>query len=463
MKGRVVQGPTGWIGSRVTSVSAARHRGTRVVRQGGAALIAGALALFSGGIIGHALSVSTTTLTSPNNPSVWGQPAIFTATITPVVPAPTGTVTFQDAGTNIAGCVNRPVAARVATCTTAALAVGSHTVTAVYSGNATYATSTSAPVTQVVTMGSTTTVVAASVNPSVSGQTVTYTATVSAVAPASGTRTGTVAFQDGGVVIAGCGAKAVAVAGTATCAVAYAGPGTHTITATYSGDANFATSTASVLTQTVNLGATAVALSSSANPSSTGANVTLTANVAATAPASGTRTGTVVFQVGGVNLAGCGAQVVPVSGKATCVTNILAVGANTITALYSGDANFTANASPPFTQTVNQGATTTKVVSSLNPSSTGVTVTFTATVNAVAPASGTRTGTLAFEDGGVVIAGCTAQVVGAAETATCVTNALTAGVHTITAVYSGDGNFTTSTSPPLTQTVVSATTTTVMS
>ena len=153
----------------------------------------------------------------------------------------------------------------------------------------------------------------------------------------------------------------------------------------------------------------------------------------------------------------------PVSGKATCVTNILAVGANTITAIYSGDANFAASTSAPFTQTVNQGATTTKVVSSLNPSSTGVTVTFTATVNAIAPASGTRTGTVAFEDGGVAVAGCAAQVIGAAETATCATNALVAGVHTITAVYSGDGNFTTSTSAPLTQTVVSATTTTVAS
>ena len=191
--------------------------------------------------------------------------------------------------------------------------------------------------------------------------------------------------------------------------------------------------------------------------------MTLTANVTPTAPASGTRTGTVDFQVGGVNVAGCSAQVVPVSGKATCVTNTLAIGANTITAIYSGDANFAASTSLPFTQTVNQGATTTKVVSSLNPSSTGVTVTFTATVTAVAPASGTRTGTVAFEDGGVAIAGCSAQIVGAAGTATCATNALAAAAHTITAVYSGDGNFTTSTSPPLTQTVVSATTTTVTS
>src|ERR1019366_4586051 len=243
----------------------------------------------------------------------------------------------------------------------------------------------------------------------------------------------------------------------------YAGPGAHTITAIYSGDAHFTGSTAAAITQTVNLGTTAVALSSSANPSSTGANVTLTANVTATAPASGTRTGTVDFQVGGVDIVGCSAQVVPASGRATCVTNTLTVGANTITATYSGDAIFAASTSAPFTQTVNQGATTTKVVSSRNPSSTGVTVTFTATVTAVGPASGTRTGTAAFEDGGVAIAGCAARILGVAGTATCATNALAAGVHTINAVYSGDGNFTTSTSPALTQTVLSTTTTMVTS
>ena len=428
-----------------------------------AGLTAGALSLFSGGIVGHALTISTTTLTSATNPSVWGQLVTFTATITPVAPAPTGTVTFQDSGINVAGCVNRAVAARVASCATAALAVGAHSVTAVYSGNATYATSTSPPVAQVVNMGSTTTLVGSSFNPSVSGQTVTYTATVGAVAPASGKRTGSVDFQDGGVDIAGCGAKAVSAAGTATCAIAYSGPGTHTITAIYSGDANFTGSTTAGLTQTVNVGAAGVVLTSSANPSGTGQNITLTANVLATAPASGIRTGTVDFQAGGVTIPGCSAQVVPASGKATCVTNVLSVGADTITAIYSGDTNFAPSTSAPLTQTVNQGATTTKVVSSLNPSSTGVTVTFTATVTATAPASGTRTGVVAFQDSGVAIAGCAAQVLAAAGTATCATNGLAAGTHTVTAVYSGDGNFTTSTSAPLTQTVVSTTTTAVTS
>ena len=458
-----MRGNTGRSGLRVRSLGAPRHGGTRVVRQFGAGLVAGALSLFSGGIVGHALSISTTTLTAGTNPTVWGQSVTFTATITPVAPAPTGTVTFQDGGSNIAGCVNKALVARVATCATAALAVGSHTITAVYSGNATYALSTSAPVVQVVNVGTTSTLVGSSANPSVSGQTVTYTATVTTVAPASGTRTGTVDFQDGGVDIPGCGVKAVAAAGTATCAIAYAGPGSHTITAIYSGDANFTGSTAPGPTQTVNRGATTTVLTSSVNPSSTGANVTFTANVTAAAPASGTRTGTVDFQVGGVDIVGCTAQAVPVSGKATCVTNGLAVGTSTISAIYSGDVDFTTSTSALFTQAVNQGATTTKVVSSLNPSSTGVNVTFTATVTATAPASGTRTGTVAFQDGGVAIAGCGAQVLTAGGTATCATSGLAAGSHPITAAYSGDGNFTTSASAVLTQTVLSTTTTTVTS
>ena len=440
-----------------------RRGGERVARPLTAAFAAGAIALFSGTVAGHALSLSTTTLGSGLNPSTYGQSVTFTATITPVSPAPTGTVTFQDGGANIAGCVNRTVAARVATCTVSTLTATTHTITAVYGGNGTYAGSTSAAVMQVVNAGGTTTGLAASANPSVSGQTVTYTATVTATAPASGTRTGTVNFEDGGVTITGCGAKAVAAAGTATCAIAYAGPGSHSITAIYSGDGNFTGSTSATLAQTVNQGMTSNALVSSVNPSSTGANVTFTATVSAIAPASGTRTGTVNFTAAGVTIAGCGAQAVAASGKATCVTNTLSVGTTAITAVYSGDVNFSASTSSTLTQVVNQGATTTTIVSSLNPSSTGVNVTFTATVKATAPASGTRTGSVDFQDGGVDIAGCGAQTVSAAGTATCTTGALAAGVHSITATYSGDVNFVTSTSAPLAQNVLSTTATVVTS
>lgn len=91
----------------------------------------------------------------------------------------------------------------------------------------------------------TTTTVASSANPSVQGQTVTYTATVS---PAGG---GSVTFNDGGTPVTGCKARSLDSSGQATCQATYATTGSHAITAVYSGDATSAGSTSAVLTQNV--------------------------------------------------------------------------------------------------------------------------------------------------------------------------------------------------------------------
>jgi len=90
-----------------------------------------------------------------------------------------------------------------------------------------------------------TTAVTSSANPSVQGQTVTYTATVS---PAGG---GRVTFNDGGSPVAGCTALSLNGSGKATCRVTYTTTGSHPITAVYSGDAARAGSTSAVLTQNV--------------------------------------------------------------------------------------------------------------------------------------------------------------------------------------------------------------------
>ncbi len=95
-------------------------------------------------------------------------------------------------------------------------------------------------------LAASTTTVASSVNPSVQGQTVTYTATVS---PAGG---GSVTFNDGGgTPLTGCKARSLDSNGQATCQVTYATTGSHAITAVYSGDAATAGSTSAVLTQNV--------------------------------------------------------------------------------------------------------------------------------------------------------------------------------------------------------------------
>lgn len=83
-------------------------------------------------------------LTTGGEPSTWGQSLTFTATVEPVAPAsatPTGTVTFKDGGTPIAGCIDIALTTTtpiVAACTTSTLSVGDHTVTAAYGGDATY-------------------------------------------------------------------------------------------------------------------------------------------------------------------------------------------------------------------------------------------------------------------------------------------------------------------------------------
>jgi hypothetical protein len=89
--------------------------------------------------------VANITLTSSLNPSLYGNSVIFTAS----VPAPaTGTVQFYD-GTTALGVGT--IANGIATLTTSALAVGTHPVTAVYSGDADYNSATSAVYSQVVT------------------------------------------------------------------------------------------------------------------------------------------------------------------------------------------------------------------------------------------------------------------------------------------------------------------------
>jgi hypothetical protein len=96
-----------------------------------------------------------TTVTSSANPSVFTQPVSFTATLTPVPDG--GTVTFEVDGSTLGSPVAVSTVDGTATSiSTASLTVGSHAVTATYSGNANFASSTGT-LTQVVNKSPTTT------------------------------------------------------------------------------------------------------------------------------------------------------------------------------------------------------------------------------------------------------------------------------------------------------------------
>ncbi len=403
---------------------------------------------------------TSTSLASSANPSVFGQSVTFTATVTVTAPgagSPAGTVNFLDGATVIGSCTLPAAAPFSCTFSTAALSVATHSITATYVGNANFNTSTSAAVSQVVNKANTTTSLASSVNPSVFGQSVTFTATVAVVAPGAGTPTGAVNFLDGATNIGSCTLPAAAPF-SCTFSTAALSVATHSITATYVGDTNFATSTSAAVSQVVNKASTSTSLTSSVNPSVFGQSVTFTATVSVTAPGAGTPTGAVNFLDGATNIGSC---TLPAAAPFSCTFSTAALSAAThsITATYVGDGNFNTSTSAAVSQVVNKANTTTSLTSGTNPSVFGQSVTFTATVAVVAPGAGSPAGTVNFLDGVTVIGSCSLPAA-APFTCTFSTGALSAATHSITATYVGNANFNTSTSAAVSQVVNKASTST---
>jgi MYXO-CTERM domain-containing protein len=384
------------------------------------------------------LASTTTALQSSLNPSHIGQMVTFTAKVQVKAPGagvPTGTVSFFDGVNDLADVALD--ATQTATFSTAALAIGDHMLTATYNGDGDYDKSTDG-LTQTVSLFPATNVVTSSANPSVLNQNVTFTATLSG---ASGTPTGTADFFDGATHLAG----PIALDGTgkAQFSTSTLVAGGHPITAVYSGDATYAGDTSPILNQTVGKAVATATTTSSLNPSKFGQSVILTCTVTGGA----TPTGTAQFFDDTTSLAAAGA--LDGTGKATLTTTTLAVGSHPITCHYSGDTLYASTVSAVLAQVVNQDGTTVTLASSQNPSNVGQSVTFTATV-AAAVGTAIPTGTVAFKDGTATLGTFNVDATGKAA---LTTTALTAGTHSITAVYSGDTDNATSTSAALTQTV----------
>jgi hypothetical protein len=188
----------------------------------------------------------------------------------------------------------------------------------------------------------TATAVKASLNPTVFGQSVTFTATVSS--KAEGTITGTVSFKDGTTVL-GSGTVSDGKATFSTSALAVGG---HSITAEYSGNTSYGSSASAALAHTVNKASTTAKLTSSLNPSTVGKTVTFKATIATTAPGTGTPTGTVTFNDGATTLGSVALD----SGTASYTTTKLARASHSITAVYSGSKDNLGATSAVLTQKV---------------------------------------------------------------------------------------------------------------
>lgn len=198
---------------------------------------------------------------------------------------------------------------------------------------------------------------------------------------------------------------------------------------------------------------TTTGLSISPSTAAAGQSVTFTATVTPASGSSGTPTGTVAFMNGTTQLGSASLN----GSTATFSTSSLTAGTYSVTAVYSGDSNFSGSTSTAssltITAVVTPVDTTTTLTASPTTATAGDAVTLTAIVK---PSSGSAvpTGTVAFVDGSTNLGSSALDNTG---TATLSTSSLAAGSHSITASYSGDSADNASTSSAVTVTINQAT------
>jgi hypothetical protein len=365
------------------------------------------------------------------------------------VGTPTGTITFTD---SVQGNLSSTTLDNTGTATTSNLAqllnAGSHSVTASYSGDPSFKTTTSSAAAFTLTPDATVSAIALPLAPLVVGTPaaslqVNVTANSYGVAP-----TGTVTAFVGGNQLGSPNAMLPVTSGGPTVysfgniPLSAQSPGQITVTATYSGDSNYQSSTTTPLT--VNLvRPSATTLASSAASIQIGQSVTFTAAVAPGYGSSGPApTGTVQFAENGTSLAS-----VPVSqGQAQFTTSSLPAGILAISVTYSGDTNY-APSYGGVTETVNLFATTTTVTTSNSAIQQGSSITLTANVAPSQSGGPSLTGDVQFWSA-ISLQGSEnpigAPVALTSGQAQITTSALAPGIQLVGASYSGDANYSSS-------------------
>jgi len=190
------------------------------------------------------LPVPDVMLKSSSNPSLTGHALEVVATVTGVagLPVPAGNVAFAYGDIPLGRAVLEHGKASFSTST---LSAGSHTLTALYSGDQDYAPSSDG-IPQTIGKGVPKITLATSANPAVAGAAVTFTATVTGVnggvAP-----TGTVTFYNGTAPIG----TATLSSGKARLSTAKLAAGKPSILASYNGNALYDAAVGSPLTETI--------------------------------------------------------------------------------------------------------------------------------------------------------------------------------------------------------------------
>ncbi len=389
------------------------------------------------------LDPTQTALQTSANPSALGSVVTFTASVTGDAAQPTGNVRFYD-GTVLLGTV-ATTASGTATFATNALSLGSHAITANFTGDAQDSPSTSA-VTNVVIQNAAVVTLSSNASSVKVGQSVVLTANVAV----SGTPpTGVVVFSDGATTIA---TSSVGSSGNAVFTTSTLAAGTHPVSAVYKGDINTLPGTSPTISEVVAKWLVGITVSSS-NASSTIGNP-LTVSVSVTPSSTVTPSGSAVLKDGASTVA---TLTLDSTGAASFDASSFTVGSHVLSVNYLGDDTNAPNTSASYTQTIQPIATTTTLVSSANPSNGGALIHLTGKVTAASTnaTAGNLTGTLTIKDGGTVLGSGPLSADGVF---TLDISSLSVADHLLVANYSGTTNYASSVSSTLDQKVVLATT-----
>jgi VCBS repeat-containing protein len=269
------------------------------------------------------------------------------------------------------------------------------------------------------------------------GQTLSFTASVSA---AAGTPAGTVRFQDGTTLLG----TATLSAGQATFQTSNLALGSHSIVAVYGGSPNYAAGSSTTAPLSINQATVSVLVSSNAQTILFGQKLKFVATLAVASPGRGTPTGTIIFFDGNPAFGGqpISGPIPVVGGMASVSPPTMAAGPHAMFAVYSGDTNFQGATSLQYHQIINR-VMPTAIVSSSSPRAVhGTLLTFTVTFTLPPLVSGSPDGLVTFFDGDPNAGG---TIIGSAQiasgSATVSTSTLRPGQHQIFAVYTGSFNY----------------------
>jgi hypothetical protein len=290
-------------------------------------------------------AATTTAVAADFDPTQYGRPVTFTATVTaaPTAGTPTGTVRFSIDDISVGTSMSVDGTGH-ASLTTSALPIGTHTVSAAFTGTGTFLASTSPTINHTVKKRLATTIaVTSDIHPSVYGASVIYTATVTPENASIGAAaTGHVQFKVDNVPV---GLPVAMSGGSATITLNDLKAGKRAVRALYSGDGNYTSSSSHTYVQQINK-ATPTGLVTSVPPSpiSYGTKPTISVTLTNPAPVGSLAPSTVQFLIDGTPLGGPVTLVgTPTGGTASfTLTWNLPIGNHLIRAKYLGNPDFVA-------------------------------------------------------------------------------------------------------------------------